>query len=140
MRSDILVSMLLGGLALGGLAADLIPQVVKGFRYPDYDAQGQLKYEIMGDEARVQPDGTIVIANLKLVLYEAGKAVTHVTAPRCVFDRVKRTASSTSEVCVARSEIVLTGRGFEWQIDAGRLNILSQARVILQRLPRPEMP
>jgi hypothetical protein len=124
--------LLLGALALAG-PLDLGPQVAKKVRYPEYDAQGQLKFEVMGDEAQVLPDGLIHVVNLKLVFYEEGRVMMRVTASECFLDRVKQIAASTSDVCVARSDMVLTGIGYEfmWENNQCRLNIVSQTKVVL---------
>ena len=45
-----------------------------------------------------------------------------------------RAASSTADVWVARREIEVTGRGFEWEGQEGRMNIQSNARVVLKTL------
>ena len=109
-------------------------QVLKGFRYPDYDEKGQLRFEITGDEAKVQPDGLIQIKNLKMTFYEQGKVMMQASTPQCLFDRVKRSAVSTSDVCVARKEIELTGRGFAWNAQDGRMHIVSNTRVVLRNM------
>ena len=111
-----------------------VGQVLKGFRYPDYDEKGQLKFEITGDEAQVQPSGLIQIKNLKMTFYEQGKVMMQVSTPQCLFDRVKRSAVSTSDVCVTRKEIELTGRGFTWNAQDGRMHIVSNTRVVLRNL------
>lgn len=116
------------------LAVAASAQVLKGFRYPDYDEKGQLKFEITGDEAQVQPSGLIQITNLKMTFYEQGKVMMQVSTPQCLFDRVKRSAESSSDVCVARKEIELTGRGFAWNAQDGRMKILSNTRVVLRNL------
>ena len=116
------------------LAAVAVGQVLKGFRYPDYDEKGQLKFEITGDEAQVQPSGLIQIKNLKMTFYEQGKVIMQVSTPQCLFDRVKRSAVSSSDVCVERKEIELTGRGFAWNAQDGRMKILSNTRVVLRNL------
>lgn len=125
---------LLGLAVIVLLSAAAAAQVLKGFRYPDYDEKGQLKFEIIGDEAQVQPDGMIQIKNLKMTFYEQGKVMMQVSTPQCLFDRVKRSAASSSEVCVARAEIELTGRGFAWNAQDGRMKILSNTRVVLRNL------
>ncbi len=107
-------------------------QVVRNVRYPDYDKHGQLNFEVMGDEAEIQPDGLIQIKNLKLIFYNKGKPVVQVTTPWCLFDRVKRTAVSKSEVCIARKEIVLTGRGFEWKLDGEQFKIHNDVKMVLR--------
>ena len=116
------------------LAAAAVGQVLKGFRYPDYDEKGQLKFEITGDEAQIQPSGLIQIKNLKMTFYEQGKVMMQVSTPQCLFDRVKRSAVSSSDVCVERKEIELTGRGFAWNAQDGRMKILSNTRVVLRNL------
>ena len=116
------------------LAALAFGQVLKGFRYPDYDEKGQLKFEITGDEAQVQPSGLIQIKNLKMTFYEQGKVMMQVTTPQCLFDRVNRTAVSSSDVCVERKEIELTGRGFAWNAQDGRMQIFSNTRVVLRNM------
>ena len=116
------------------LAAVAVGQVLKGFRYPDYDEKGQLKFEITGDEAQIQPSGLIQIKNLKMTFYEQGKVIMQVSTPQCLFDRVKRSAVSSSDVCVERKEIELTGRGFAWNAQDGRMKILSNTRVVLRNL------
>ena len=116
------------------LAALAVGQVLKGFRYPDYDEKGQLKFEITGDEAQVQPNGLIQIKNLKMTFYEQGKVMMQVSTPQCLFDRVKRSAVSSSDVCVERNEIKLTGRCFAWNAQDGCMKIFSDTRVVLRNL------
>lgn len=123
------------GTALAGWALDLGAQAAKQIRYPEYDTSGQLKFEVLGDEARVLADGRISIVNLKIIFYEEGRVMMEVSAPDCLLDRVNRLASSTSEVCVARAEVVLTGRGYDftWENNLGNLKIRDQAKVVLKR-------
>lgn len=114
-------------------ADDLLGQAIKGFRYPAYDNQGQLKMEIAGDKAQVLPQNLIQIFNLRMTFYEEGKMVMHVTTPLCFYDRVKQTAVSTAQVCVTRAEIKITGRGFNWNEKDGRIRINNNTRVVLQK-------
>ncbi|MDO9543080.1 MAG: hypothetical protein Q7J98_12270 [Kiritimatiellia bacterium] len=127
------VSFLLS-LTFGAFGADdLLGQALKGFRYPDYDTQGQLKMEISGDKARFLPQDIIQINNLRMTFYEEGKMVMRVSTPLCLFDRGKRTAVSTSEVYVTRAEIIITGQGFNWNEKDGLIRINNNAKVILQK-------
>ncbi len=119
----------------GSYALDFGSQTAKQIRYPNYDTQGQLKFEVQGDEAQALADGQIRIINLRLVFYEEGKVIMEVTSPECLLDRNKQTATSAALVRVIRPEMILTGKGylFTWDNDQGRLDILSQAKVVLQR-------
>lgn len=134
LRIGLMAAILVGGMAVAGWAIDLGAQIAKKIRYPDYDANGQLNFEVLGDEAQVMPDGVIHVVNLKLILYEEGRVMMEVTAPECLLDRARRTASSTSTVCVARSEMILTGRGYEftWENNLGRLKIQHDTKVVLR--------
>ena len=135
MRMDVRQKRNLVGLVISLLLASMaVGQVLKGVRYPEYDEKGQLKFEITGDEAQVQPGGLIQIKNLKMTFYEQGKVIMQVSTPQCLFDRVKRSAVSSSDVCVARKEIELTGRGFAWNAQDGRMQIFSNTRVVLWNL------
>lgn len=121
-------------------ADDFAGQTIKGFRYPDYDPQGQLKMEIGGDQARVLPNGLIQINNLKMAFYEEGKKVMQVATPLCLYDRSRKKAVSTAEVWVTRAEIVITGRGFEWNEKESRMRINDRTRVMIEKNgPRPQL-
>lgn len=116
------------------LAVTAVGQVLRGFRYPDYDTNGLLRFEIMGDEAKIQPSGLIQITNLKMTFYEQGKLMMTVCTPQCLFDRAQRSATSSADVRVTRQEIELTGRGFSWNAQDGRMKILSNTRVVFWNL------
>lgn len=127
------VGLLLLALTVGVFGADDLPgQVIKGFRYPIYDNQGQSKMEIAGD-AQVLPQGLVKIFNLRMTFYEEGKMVMHVTTPSCLYDQAKQTAMSTAQVRVTRAEIKITGRGFDWNEKDGRIRINNNTRVVLQK-------
>ncbi len=125
--------MMLIVLAASAFGSDVMPgHVVKKLRYPEYDDQGRLRFELMGDEATIRDDGLIHIINLMLVFYEDGESVMRVTSPSCLFDREKQTAVSTSTVFVSRAEIELTGSGFEWNGKGGGFKINDDARVVIK--------
>lgn len=141
------IQIIIGGWTTGLLAAalglsvisgrasadDLLGQEIKGFRYPDYDSQGQLKMEISGDKAQIMPQDLIKITNLRMVLYEEGRAVMHVVTPLCFYDRQKQTATSTSSVSVTRAELIITGQGFDWNEKEGLVSISKKTRVVLKK-------
>ncbi len=143
MNAGLRIGIAAGGMvalaALGAWALDPGAQVAKGIRYPQYDTAGQLKFEVLGDEARALADGKIHVVNLKIVFYEEGRVLMEVSAPECLLDRVRQIATSTSTVCVARSEMVLTGQGytFTWENNLGCLKINQRAKVVLTRGVEP---
>lgn len=117
-------------------AAESNLQVLKGFRYPEYDGQGRLKMEVIGDEAHMQADGRIKIINLRMVFYEEGRMSAEVTAPECIYDRAGNAATSTSEVTIARAEAMLSGVGFDWSAADGRFKIHNNTKVTLKNPTR----
>ena len=123
------------GLISGSPALDFSSQIAKKVRYPEYDAAGQLKFEVLVEQAQALPNGLIRVADLKLIFYEEGKIVMEVAAQDCLLDRAQCLASSSSAVCVTRAEMVLTGKGyvFTWQNEQGHLKIMSEAKVVLRR-------
>ena len=131
-------------LAVSLYGADDGAQVVKGFSYPDYDEHGNLKFKLIGDEAKIQADGWIQVKNLQIVFYEDGEITTRVTTPWCMFNNETRAVTSTSTVCISRSEIVLNGKGFEWNAKQECFNIRHNAEVVLRkakdRLKQENMP
>ena len=72
------------------------------------------------------------VKNLKMTFFEQGKVIMQVSTPQCLFDRTKRSAASTAEVCVARNEIELTGRGFTWNAQEGQMHIVTNTRMVLR--------
>lgn len=133
MRMDVRRKRNLLGLAVVLLlTAVAVGQVLKGFRYPYYDEKGQLKFEVTSDEVQIQPSGLIQGKNVKLTFYEQGQIMMQISTPQCLFDRVKRSAVSSSDVCVTRKGIELTGRGFD--VQDGRIKIFSNTRVVLRNL------
>jgi lipopolysaccharide transport protein LptA len=114
-------------------ADDLLGQAIKVFRYPVYDAQGNLKMEIAGEEALALPGELIQISKLNMNFYEKGQKTMHISTPFCLYDRSKQRASSTADVCVTRAEIIITGRGFHWDEKEEQIRINSKVKVIVEK-------
>lgn len=125
------------GLAWTAWGAEPATQKVKGFRYPDYDERGQLRFEMLGDEALFPGNGPIQIVNLRLTFFEEGKAMLLMTTPQCEFDRTQRTAASTAAVRVARADMLLTGTGFAWQSRDSTIAIHRDTKVVLRNMREP---
>ncbi len=135
----LLTLMLSSKLAEICLATDIEGTTLKGFHYPEYDSKGQLRYELRGKEAQVLASGQIMVIGLELMLYEAGKTVMKITAPQCFFDRQNKTAFSTTDVAVIRSDMQLTGRDFSWNANDGRLEIKENARLFFTTRAKEEI-
>jgi hypothetical protein len=107
-------------------------QTVSGFRLPEYDEQNNLKSELIGEFAKVLPDGVIEITQLKIDFYNDGKVDMTVTAPKCTYKQQEGTAVSDSEVRIARDNMVVTGVGFAWSGHDERFEIFKNAKVVLK--------
>ena len=103
--------------------------VIVDFRIPEYDAQGRMKSQIMGDRARVLTNGSIVVTNVRLELYRDGTLDVTVTSPTCVYDRNANTVASDDKVRLESRQAVITGVGLRWNRNEERAVILDQARV-----------
>jgi hypothetical protein len=108
------------------------PMRYEDFRVPDYDANGKLKSQVLGEVAELRPDGKIEITNLKIELYNEKKEVQGtVWAAKCLFDRQTRSAVSDTAVRLTQGKMVLTGTGLRWDAVNQRLEILHDVRVVL---------
>lgn len=110
------------------------PQVLNKFRFPEYDVDGQLKTEVRGDQATVNPDGSIEVTNLRIVFFEDSKPVMRVSSPKCTYNKEAQTAESSSRVLIERKEIQLSGVGFRCRLKDKQMKINSNAKVVLLRL------
>lgn len=113
-------------------------QTVIGFRYPEYDNEGNLKTLITGDSATAQSPTVFDIRNLKIETYKDGAVDTRVTAPQCRFDRRALQATSEDSVRVVRGDLVITGEGFTWNGSPPSFRIERNVRLVLRNV-RPEI-
>ncbi len=111
-------------------------QEVTGFRVPEYDEQGNLKAQLFGDFARVLPDGLIEITGLKMERFQDGEVEVRITAPQCTYDRRANKGGSDSEVRIAGSNMVVTGKGFFYNGREEKFQIFSAAKVVLRDVRR----
>ncbi len=131
------VAAMMAGLAAFGVRAQegqpgQTGQTVSGFRLPEYDEQNNLKSELIGEFAKVLPDGIIDITQLKIDFYNDGKVDMTVTAPQCTYKQQEGTAVSDSAVRIARDNMVVTGEGFSWNGHDERFEIFKNAKVVLK--------
>lgn len=122
-------------------------QTVTGFRVPSYDREGRMTSQMFGDSARILSDGAVEIVELRMDFYSQAPAdpaapstnrplEMRVTSPRCFYDRTSGVATSDAPVRIARDNMVVTGTGFRWTGSEERLEIYSQAKVVLKDVKR----
>ncbi len=129
-------------LAAGWVAAQQGSDVqqVTGFRVPSYDDQGLMTSQMFGDAARIMTNGLVEISELRMEFYARGNAdrqmEMRVTSPKCLYDRSTSSATSEAPVRIARDNMVVTGTGFVWDGKKERLQIMTDAKVVLKDVKR----
>ena len=89
------------------------PMEVTQFRLPDYNPDGTLKSEMIGELAVI--DGAVItIRNLRVELYEGGQLVTSFWGESCRYDNKTGKLTSDYPVRVIRSGLVIAGEGLDW--------------------------
>ncbi len=105
---------------------------IRDFRLPEFDANGKKKSEIFGDLAEPLDESRMKITGLRIVIFKDGVPEGTITAKDCIFDRKDKNALSNSEMSIDKGNMVVTGKGFRWNPDGQRLEILNNVRVVLK--------
>ncbi|RKX33209.1 MAG: hypothetical protein DRP22_00780 [Verrucomicrobia bacterium] len=113
-------------------AAEEAGEVIQGFTVPDYDSEGNLRSELLGDRAVMLPSDLVRIENLEIRFYSEGKLTMRVMAPECIYDRKHKEARSEGPVRIALENMIVTGKGFRWSQGKQRLEIFSSSKVVLK--------
>ncbi len=108
-----------------------LPQsgVISGFRVPDRDKQGRLKSELIGEEARIRPDGKVDLMGVALNLYSEGVRDVQIKAGQCQYDPTNRVVTSSGPVRLERDTVTISGVGFRFDGTTKRMELLDQVRV-----------
>jgi lipopolysaccharide export system protein LptC len=108
------------------------PGTVQGFRVPEYDANGQLVWQMFGDRARLElVSGKVEVEQMKLELFRDGRVDSTMRSPTCLFDRAAKTASSRDPVEIVATNMVMTGKGFDWSAADNRMRIHNDVTVTI---------
>ncbi len=117
----------------GAQKPPLAPHRIEGFRLPEYDENGRLKSQVLGEVAEMRADGRIDITDLRIEIFRSGQKEGTIRADRCVFDPDKRSAQSDTAVSIETERLLITGMGLQWEAEGQILRILNQARVELKQ-------
>lgn len=122
-------------LALLGLVpaahAQLAGQAVKGFRLPEYDADGRLTQQLYGETATFLQDGIIQLTGLQIEIFRNGEVSARVFSPECAYDPNRKRAASKEHIRIVTKQAVLTGDGFAWNGENEQFQIFKNAKVVL---------
>jgi len=112
-------------------------QTISGFNVPEYDRENRLRSRLFGEFARIYPDGRADITGMRILFYDDEQKVEmRVTAETCLYHRVTRNAESKDRVRIARSNMIITGKGFSWRAEDGQFEIREDTRVVLRDVKR----
>ncbi len=112
-------------------SAQLEGQAVKGFRLPEYDADGKLKQQLYGETATFLADGIIQLTGLKIEIFNKGEVTARVYSPLCAYDPTRKRAASKDHIRIVVEKGVLTGDGFAWNGENQQFQIFKNAKVTL---------
>lgn len=104
------------------------------FSVPEYDAEGNLASELLGDYADILPNGNVRVRNLRIDSYKNNEVDMSITSPECEYRESEKSASSDADVRIARDNMVVTGSGFSWDASENRLVIKSNVKVVLKNV------
>ncbi|MBI5686162.1 MAG: hypothetical protein HZC54_13900 [Verrucomicrobia bacterium] len=105
---------------------------LQGFTVPEYDANGQLIWQMFGDSARVElVGGRVEVQGMRLEFYQKGSLDATMRSPVCLFDRGSKTASSDEAVEIVATNMMVTGKGFDWNSNDSRMRIRSDATMTI---------
>lgn len=131
-------SKILWSLAAAGLLAATVAvaqtsegQAVKGFRLPEYDAEGRLVQDLQGETAVFLPDDIIQLTGLKIEFFREGQVSARVFSPECAFDRTRQRAASKEHIRIVTEQAVLTGDGFAWNGENKQFQIFKNAQLTM---------
>ncbi len=123
------VCALAGGVALAQMMKD---EVAGNFRVPEYDREGNLKSQLLGESARMISKDMVEVSNFKIELFKDGQIETRVTAPHCVYNLRTKNALSPHSVRIMRGDAVITGTSFSYDAAYQRFVIETNAKVVLR--------
>lgn len=104
-------------------------QTISGFRVPEYDEQGNLKWQLLGETASVMTNGSVQVGNLRLEVFKDGRMYACITSPRCIYDRGQNVITSDDAVQIETDRMAVRGRGFVWDRAGETARIFDQAEV-----------
>lgn len=109
--------------------------VVKEFRLPQRNSQGQLDGIITGREARAISVNRTEILDMKIDLYDQGKVSTTILSPRCDLWKLEGRLSTQSGAVIERPDLRLTSQIMDWEVGGHRGVFRQNVRVVLYHLP-----
>jgi lipopolysaccharide export system protein LptC len=94
---------------------------------------GKVKTQVTAGTAVVSEQGEIRAKDVKIEMFdEDGKLDAVVIAESCYVDREKEFVTSDTQIEFERHDLLITGRGFEWNGKEQTFKILHKAKVVFK--------
>lgn len=135
----LLFILMFAGVCFGQTQDIIVGTEISGFRFPDYDDEGQLRAQLYCEYAKVLSRAEVEITNLRIDMYREGEVVMTVFSPHCFFNRDTRVARSQGRVLIESGLMTIVGRGFRWSAQAGRFEILHDSKVLVKQAAQAEI-
>lgn len=113
---------------------------VKGVRFPEFDAQGDLKREFKAGGLSPLDASHVEATNITITTYGTNReADVEIHLEQGTYDRHSGVAKSDSSVRIQRTNITISGTGMELDTKAEKATILGDVKVVLEDT-RGQMP
>lgn len=112
------------------------PHVGGRFRVPEINADGVMTSLFTGESARMIPGRPVEITGMRIFFFEPdGETVRmEIRSPISFYDERSGNATSDEEVIIEGPQFTVTGKKFNYNASAQRLEIFQDARVVLRDL------
>ena len=105
---------------------------IEKFEVPERDEDGNLRWKLMGEKARIREDGLMSIFNARAEFYTSNVVQMVFTSPTCTLDQGKRHATTDAPVRIESGTMVVTGNGADWTSDENSFVIRSNVHVVIK--------
>ncbi len=96
---------------------------------PWRNKDGVLVAQITGDRVRMRSDKKAEIENLVAQAFQGTRVEWTLSTPFCIMDQQTREAVSDASIQIDSREVLVTGTGFHWLANEGRLIVRSNVKV-----------
>lgn len=109
---------------------------LEGVKLPfEYFDNGSVKSKLEADRAVISQDQKVITAeSVKYtIMNEDNTTNTVLTTPKCIFNKIKGRGETDADVRLEREDIVMTGRGMEFDLRSGTVTLLNDVNVEIKQ-------
>lgn len=97
-----------------------IGSIIKDFQLPQRDAEGNMKLQIMGDQATIISANRIKVEKLRIDLYQSGRPDVAITSPESDFWKLENRLTTSTGVEIKHASFTLQADRMDWELNANR--------------------